>query len=124
MDWLAFLNVAFGLIALIAGGISTGLLGTVRTLKESNEALKSRADEQRQELSDLRAALALRTQQRDAFESAVRGDEKLDEMQLLLTRLIAHGETHHRKAIGHWDIEIEILRQIRDLMTSPMRSPQ
>jgi len=99
------LGAVFGVIALVASGISTLLLGSLKTLRDSNADLRARVGDVEEKNNRLMAEVVMLKNDRDALARVVRGDDRLDE-------LVAKQDAHHRDAIEHWNTQEGLLRMV------------
>jgi len=102
---LTGLSAVFGTITLVATAISTLLLGSLKTLRDSNEDLRKRIGELEGQNTRNMAEIVLLKGDRDALARAVRGDDRLEE-------LVTKQDIHHRESQEHWKTEESLLRMI------------
>lgn len=105
MDLSNTVNVVFSVVAVISAGISTLLLGSLKTLRDSNADLRSRVGDLEATNHLLTAEVAQAKADRDAFARAARGD---DTLEALVTNL----DAHHRDSLAHWRIAEGLLEQV------------
>src|SRR5213593_2337932 len=105
MEALTALQAVFGVIALVSAGISTLLLGSLKTLRDSNSDLRARVGEVESKNLRLTEEVVILKADRDALERAVRGDD-------LLNIMVAKLDTHHKDAHHHWEKEEALLHRI------------
>lgn len=99
------LNVIFSVVAAISAGISTLLLGSLKTLRDSNADLRSRVGDLEATNRLLTAEVAQAKSDREALARQVRGD---DTLEALVTNL----DSHHRDSLAHWRIAEGLLEQV------------
>ena len=122
-------------VALVAGGISTMQLNTVRTLRADRDDYKERDARRITEIADLRTELAsvkaemgaeivTLKNDRDALQRTMRGDDhfdnlgvKVDQMTAQLNVLSVTASEHNDSAKHHWQQEILLLTTIRDALS-------
>lgn len=89
------INWIFGFIAIVGGGLSTLLLGTVKTLRDSNEDLRARDADREKAIVELKAKVATLEADRDALQRVVRRDDEWQKVSNDLMR-------HNAQAREHW----------------------
>ena len=99
------LGAVFGVIALVSSGIASLLLGSLKTLRDSNADLKERVDILEDKDKRNVAKIVLLEGDRDALARVVRGDDRLEE-------LVSKQDQHHAAALEHWRTEESLLRMV------------
>lgn len=99
------LNAIVGVIAIISGGISALLWGSLKALRDSNSDLRARVDDLEDKNRLLAAEAVMAKADRDALARVVRGDDRLEEVVIKL-------DEHNRIAAEHWRAEEALLREV------------
>jgi hypothetical protein len=102
---LTGLSAVLGVIALVSSGIASLLLGSLKTLRESNADLRDRVGDLEKENNRNIAEIVLLKNDRDALARVVRGDDRLEEM-------VSKQDEHHVAALEHWKTEESLLRMV------------
>lgn len=126
MDALGILNAVFIIVALIAGGISTLLLGSVKALRDDRDDLRTRDEERRLKIAELTSQNTSLQAELAALGRQVRGEDQFASFEATLTAVVemlkrshlALGEhnaklsEHNQTAQKHWAIEEDLLRRL------------
>lgn len=101
------LNAIVGVIAIISGGISALLWGSLKALRDSNSDLRARVEDLEDKNRRYAAEIVMANADRDALARVVRGDDRLEEV-------VAKLDEHNRVAAEHWHAEEDLLKQINE----------
>ena len=107
---LTTLNSILALIAIVVAGLGTMLLGSLKTVRDSNSDLRLRIGDLEIKVTALGAENVTLKNDRDALARQYRGDDKLDAFTAKL-------EAHHRESMAHWAKGEALLLAIADELT-------
>lgn len=103
------LEFILGALTLVISGVAALMLGTLKTLRDSNRDLRDRVTDLEAKTAAQAAAIVVLTNDRDALGRQVRGDDALATITEKL-------DDHHREAKVHWRRDEELLADIRARM--------